>query len=132
MLKSNISEKSEVYFKTPSSAFIGPTGKSPYECEHCGEVIKMSDVVAHLGKHSKEKVFQCKQCDATFSTAIEINKHVEKHDSGKIHACTLCNRQCGTQTSLKIHIRKLHPESFDALMSHERGNVEKQQSEPNI
>ena len=132
MLKSDISGNGQVYFKTPSSAFIGPTGKSPYECEHCGEVIKRSDVVAHLEKHSKEKVFQCKQCDATFATAIEINKHVEKHDSGKIHACTLCNRQCGTQTSLKIHIRKLHPESFDALMSQEKGNMEKGQSEPNV
>ena len=129
MLKSNISEKSQAYFKAPSAKFVDASGKKPYECEHCGEVVKKSEVAAHLLKHSREKVFQCKQCSATFSTAIEINKHVENHDSGKIHACTLCNRQCGTQTSLKIHMRKLHPESFNAPAS-EKDNVENHESEP--
>ena len=134
MLKSNISEKSQVYFKTPSAKFVDISGKRPYECDQCGEVIKNSEteVSTHLLKHSREKVFQCKQCNTKFATAIELNKHVEEHDSGKIHACTLCSRQCSTQTSLKIHMRKLHPESFDVSASQEKDNVEKRPSEPNV
>ena len=80
-----------------------------------------------------ERLFQCKDCDAKFTTTNKLIDHAYNYHTDGAHICTFCGRQTDSQTQLRNHFRKVHKGTLGiGGMSQENDDTtKKHQTEPN-
>ncbi|KAL7023481.1 hypothetical protein ACKWTF_012629 [Chironomus riparius] len=81
-------------------------GKFKYLCEDCKETFidKCKYQIHIASKHKKiEKLYECKECEKTFTSADYLRKHQITHKDEYPYPCTVCNQKFKWLTSLQAH-----------------------------
>ena len=86
-----------------------------YENTHWRETLSMQPVWQgistttglrnHLKTHTKEKPYQCSQCDKTFLTNNEVSSHLRIHTGEKPYHCNQCPKSFAQHFTLSILLR---------------------------
>ncbi|XP_070502694.1 PR domain zinc finger protein 5-like [Chironomus tepperi] len=81
-------------------------GKFKYLCEDCKETFidKCKYQIHIASKHKKiDKMYECKECEKTFTSADYLRKHQITHKDEYPYPCTVCNQKFKWLTSLQAH-----------------------------
>nr|XP_023014875.1 zinc finger protein 236-like [Leptinotarsa decemlineata] len=78
-----------------------------YCCEYCPKHCKKpSDLIRHLRMHTKEKPYECTQCDMAFTLKYTLLSHMNTHNTSKSYKCNKCDCVFGSSRNLNTHMRK--------------------------
>ena len=71
---------------------------------------KKKNLILHKRIHTKERPYQCTQCDCAFSKTYILKRHMLKHLGEKSHICSLCDEAFTHECNLKHHKKVKHGE----------------------
>ena len=81
----------------------------------------------------RKRVFQCKHCDALFTTTNKLIDHAYNFHTDGSHTCTFCGRQTSSQMHLRNHMRVVHQGSLGIVVeNHTNGDMKKQRLGHNV
>ncbi|KAJ8049295.1 hypothetical protein HOLleu_01978 [Holothuria leucospilota] len=84
------------------------TGLKVFLCKHCVKSFSTAlDMELHEESHSEEKAFSCKQCGKVLLTKESLVKHEMIHKEAKPFVCKYCEKKFTSRSTLWEH-RKLH------------------------
>ncbi|XP_005104618.1 paternally-expressed gene 3 protein [Aplysia californica] len=86
------------------------THSTGYQCDVCGKTLKTKDSLYHhhRGLHSKDKPYQCRECNASFSFHHSYKLHLQRHKGERPHKCGICHKTYLTSNHLKVHTEAAH------------------------
>ena len=87
-------------------------GDEEFQCEHCQKMFKVEkNLQKHIIMHHKEKKFICEKCGKSFSVKCHHDKHVLlKHTKNKNFNCNNCDYRGATKYYLQKHM-EIHAEA---------------------
>lgn len=84
-------------------------GINVYKCPFvfCDKTCKLKPALtSHIRSHTKEKPFQCTECDKSFSENGNLKQHIRSiHRNDRPFKCENCSRGFKTHYSHRVHIR---------------------------
>jgi len=79
---------------------------SKYRCTLCNkDFVSPQPLQIHMANHTREKPFQCEQCDTSFAIAARLRRHVNEVHTKKI-TFTCEFRECGKVFTRKESLQK--------------------------
>ncbi|CAH1159062.1 unnamed protein product [Phyllotreta striolata] len=57
----------------------------------------------HMKNHSRERKFECDECESKFFTKYELQKHVLTHNASKEYQCVVCDKSFLRESMLRRH-----------------------------
>ncbi|XP_078793201.1 uncharacterized protein LOC111948919 isoform X2 [Oryzias latipes] len=82
------------------------TGEKQFSCKECGgSFSQISSLKIHMRIHTGEKPFSCKECDKSFSQISHLKSHMRTHTGERPFSCIECDKGFSDLSSLKKHTR---------------------------
>ena len=76
-----------------------------FNCEVCDQTFASK---SHFLVHTKEKQYQCKQCEKKFSLVGNLKRHTRIHTGEMNYSCQNCQSKFAYIDKLQRHIRRKH------------------------
>merc|ERR1712126_117258 len=78
-------------------------------CTICEKQLgSVASLKTHLLTHTKEKPFQCDQCDQTFTQKVNCERHQAIHTGVEPYICKFCEKGFNRSNKVKRHIDRYH------------------------
>ncbi|XP_078791629.1 uncharacterized protein LOC144986889 [Oryzias latipes] len=82
------------------------TGEKQFSCKECGgSFSQISSLKIHMRIHTGEKPFSCKECDKSFSQISHLKTHMRSHTGEKPFSCKECDKSFSQISHLIRHMR---------------------------
>ncbi|CAH1775475.1 unnamed protein product [Owenia fusiformis] len=88
-------------------------------CPHCGKYFaracQLKQHVVH--RHSSDRPFHCKFCDAKFPLKYELNRHMQRHTDTPQFLCPTCGSKFFEKVKLNNHVKYCQDDSENNMKS---------------
>ena len=88
--------------------------KPSLPCDECGKLFKgpfyLYQHKRNLHSDSKDRLFQCNECEKGFTVRSTYEGHMNMHKGIKPYHCSFCVGQFQNLSNKLNHIKKIHPE----------------------
>lgn len=82
------------------------TKEKPYQCTECDKrFVTKFTLNTHSKMHSGERHYECTECDSKFVHPSTLSRHMKVHKGDTPYHCTVCDSKFNGKTALGFHLR---------------------------
>lgn len=98
-------------FQTPTKKKSPKKPDQIYQCEQCNKTFSYKcNLLMHAAVHSSEKTHTCSICNKSFKLKGHLDTHRKVHEERYEYRCDLCGKEFKLKGNVKTHIRTKHLE----------------------